>query len=123
MLSMSGQPCDVTFIKDKPAALDVKIDQNISLALMYGAGAQKLQEMLSGIALSNGQVVSFSDIWLILPMPAKGLSPGELAQVNLAEGDVKAGPNGETVREIVRNVYHCKSKDEEDRFLRRYLAS
>ena len=45
MLSMSGQPCDVTFFK-KPPALDVTIDHQISLALMYGAGAKKLQEML-----------------------------------------------------------------------------
>ena len=35
--SMSGQPCDVTFFKRKPA-LNVKIDQKLSLALMYGAG-------------------------------------------------------------------------------------
>jgi hypothetical protein len=31
MLSMTGQPCDVTFYKKKPA-IDVKIDQKINIA-------------------------------------------------------------------------------------------
>ena len=56
------------FFKRKPA-LNVKIDQKLSLALMYGAGPKKLQEMLDNISLSDGQVVSFSEIWVILPMP------------------------------------------------------
>jgi hypothetical protein len=33
--STSDQPCDVLFYKKKPA-LDVEIDSNISLALLYG---------------------------------------------------------------------------------------
>ena len=45
MLFMTCQPADITFFKKEPA-LDVKIDQQISLTLMYGAGALKLTEML-----------------------------------------------------------------------------
>ena len=121
-LSMSGQPCDVTFF-DRPAALDVKIDQKITIALMYGAGAEKLQEMLEQISLSNGDVVSFGKIWMIFPMPAGGISKEELAAVDLSDGEEQFGPNGETIREMIHNVYHCKSKKEEEEFLRRYLAS
>jgi hypothetical protein len=121
-LSLSGQPCDVTF-HDKPPALDVKIDQKISLALMYGAGAKKLQDMLSNISLSNGDVVSIGEIWTVHPMPVDGIPQEELAGVDLAEGEEQFGPNGETLREMIRNVYHCGSKQEEDKFLRRYLAS
>ncbi len=120
--SMSGQPCDVTFFKRKPA-LNGKIDQKLSLALMYGAGPKKLQEMLDNISLSDGQVVSFSEIWVILPMPERGFSPEQLAEVDLSHRGEKFGPNGETIREMIRDTYHCKSKDEEDKFLRRYLAS
>ena len=122
-LSISGQPCDVTFLRSRPAALNVKIDQKISLALMYGAGARQLQKMLSEIALSDGQVVRFEELWLILPMPEKGFSSAELAAVDLSEGEKHAGPNGETLREMIRNIYHCESEGEEDLFLRRYLAS
>ncbi len=121
-LSVSGQPCDVTF-RNKPPALDVKIDQTITLALMYGAGAKKLQEMLNNISLSNGDVVSLGEIWTIHPMPVDGISEEDLAAVDLSDGEEVSGPNGETVREMIRDVYHCKSKEEEDKFLRRYLAS
>ena len=121
-LSTSGQPCDVTFFKRKPM-LDVKIDQRLSLALMYGAGPDKLQEMLESISLSNGEKVRFGDIWMVLPMPSQGFSPEELAAVDLSRGEQKCGLQGETVREIIRTVYHCESKDEEEKFLRRYLAS
>ncbi len=121
-LSISGQPCDVTFL-DRPAALDVTIDQKIALALMYGAGAKKLQEMLEVISLSNGDVVSFGKIWMILPMPVGGISNDDLAAVDLSDGEERFGPNGETIREMIRNLYHCKFKKEEDDFLRRYLAS
>ena len=47
-LSISGQPCDVTFFKRDPA-INVKIDPKINIALMYGAGAGKLKEMLEKI--------------------------------------------------------------------------
>jgi len=121
-LSMSGQPCDVTF-RDRKPILDVKIDESIALALVYGAGAKKLAEKLQQIKLSDGHVVSLDDIWTIMPMPAGGFTDEELAEVDLADGEEQAGPKGETIREMVRNVYHCKSKDEEEKFLRRYLAS
>lgn len=121
-LSMSGQPCDVAF-RDRKPVLDVKIDESISLALMYGAGARKLQEKLSQIRLSNGDVVSIDEIWMLLPMPVKGFSADELEDVDLADGDEVFGPNGETIREMIRAVYHCKTKEEEEKFLRRYLAS
>src|SRR5713226_4895567 len=119
-LSMSGQPCDVTF-RDRKPALNVKIDESISLALMYGAGAKKLKEKLDRIRLSNGEELSVNEIWVVLPMPAGGFSDKELAEVDLADGEEQFGPSGETIREMIRNVYHCKSKEEEEKFLRRYL--
>ena len=81
-LSRCGQKCDVTFFNSQPA-IDVKIDPKINYALMYGAGAKKLQEMLSRIELSNGSIVSLNDIWVINPMPSGGISEEELAAVNL----------------------------------------
>ncbi len=122
MLSMTGQPCDVTFYKRKPA-LDVTIDQRLSISLMYGAGAKKLKELLESIKLSNGEVVSLGEIWTLNPMPKGGFAEAELAAVDLAGAREKVGPNGETLRKMISDTYHCKSTDEEDRFLRRFIAS
>lgn len=121
-LSMTGQICDVTFYS-KPPAIDVRIDQQINLALMYGAGAEKLKEMLENIKLSNGDVVSFSEIWTINPMPQGGFSKEELEAVDLRKAEEKDGPNGETLRKMISDTYHCKSKEDEDHYLRRFIAS
>ena len=122
MLSTTGQPCDITFYKAKPA-IRVKIDQQISLALMYGAGAKKLKEMLENIKLSNGRTVHIGDIWTIHPMPKGGFSDEELQAVDMSGAEEKVGPNGETLRKMISDTYHCTSKDEEDRYLRRFIAS
>jgi hypothetical protein len=122
MLSMTGQKCDITFFEKRPA-IDVKIEQQINLAVMYGAGTRKLKDMLENIKLSNGDSVSIGEIWTINPMPKRGLTKEELDSVDMAEAEQEAGPNGETLREMIKNTYHCKSKDEEDYYLRRFLAS
>jgi hypothetical protein len=121
-LSFSGQPCDVTFY-DGPPVLEVKIDPKLGIASFYGAGANRLQQMLESFSLSNGDLVSFDKIWTLHPMPVGGIPGEDLAAVDLREGEQRFGPNGETLREMIRNVYHCKSREEEERFLRRYLAS
>ncbi|MDB5319942.1 MAG: hypothetical protein JWN40_1573 [Phycisphaerales bacterium] len=122
VLAQTAQPCDVTFYKKKPA-LNVKINPRINLALMYGAGAQKLGEMLEAIELSNGDVVSLTEIWTILPLPVEGFTDEELAAVNLDAGEEKVGPQGETLRKMISETYHCETREEEDYLLRRYIAS
>jgi len=121
-LSMSGQPTDITFFRRKPI-LDVKVDEKIHIALMYGAGAKKLQEILQSIRLSNGETISFDEIWTVNPMPHDGFKPGELESVDLAKGEEVVGENGETVRKMISDTYHCENKEQEDRYLRRFLAS
>jgi len=121
-LSMTEQPCDVTFFNRKPV-LDVSIDQKINIALMYGAGANKLKELLENIKLSNGDVISLNEIWAINTMPKGGFTESELAKVDLLQGDEKVGPNDETLRKMISETYHCKTQKEEDYFLRRFIAS
>lgn len=121
-LSLFGQPCDVTFYKRAPL-LDVKVDQQLGLAMMYGAGARKLADLLNAIKFSDGSRAGLMDIWTINPMPKGGLTEAELAAVDLAEAEEPSGPNGETLRQMISETYHCKSKAEEDRFLRRFIAS
>lgn len=122
MLSINGQQCDITFY-NKPPVLDVKFDQQIHLALMYGAGAEKFKEMLEHIKLSNGNVINIMDIWIINPMPKGGFSKEELDAVDLSRAEEKVGPNGETLQKMIKDAYHCKTKEEEDYYLRRFIAS
>lgn len=121
-LSMTGQRCDITFYDKKPA-IEVKIDQQINLALGYGAGAKKLKEMLENIKLSNGKVVNIGEIWTIHQMPEGGFSEEELQAVDMSGAEEKVGPNGETLRKMISDTYHCVSKDEEDYYIRRFIAS
>lgn len=122
MLSMTGQHCDLTFHDRKPL-LDVTIDPQINLALLYGAGSKRLHEMLESIKLSDGSVVSLTELWTVLPLPKGGFKDEQLLDVDLADAEEKAGPNGETIRQMVSETYHCENREEEDHFLRRYLAS
>jgi hypothetical protein len=121
-LSFSGQPCDVTFYHRRPI-INVKVDQKIATALMYGAGASKLREMLRKICFSDGTAISFGEIWTVNPMPSDGFSEEELNSVNMSEAEECIGPNGETLRKMIRDTYHCTSIEEEDFYLRRFIAS
>jgi hypothetical protein len=121
-LSMTEQPCDVTFYNQKPI-LDVKVNKKYASALLYGAGAKKMSEMFRNIMFSDGTQADFKDIWIILPMPMHGISQQSMDEVDMSEGNTKIEPSGETVRKMISSIYHCESKEEEDYYLRRFLAS
>ena len=121
-LSMLGQPCDVTFFNRKPI-LEVAIDPQLHLAVAYGAGPAKLLEKLKNVKLSNGEVVSIEDVWTLNPMHKGGLTSEELAAVDLAKAEDASGPNGETLRKMISDTYHCENRDEEDHYIRRFIAS
>ncbi len=125
-LAISGRPCDICTYSGK-RYLDVEVDSNFVVVIMYGAGPRKLAEMLKEIKLSKKghptAKVSIEDIWAINPMPIAGFSKDELDKVDMSKGEEKWGPEGETLREMIRNEYHCKDENEVDDFLRRFLAS
>lgn len=121
-LSMSGQPCDVTFYRRKPI-ISVCVDQQLSLALLYGAGPKRLAEMLDNIKFSDGTKAGINEIWGVHPMPKGGFTEEELAAVDISQAEEPAGPNGETVRQMIRETYHCETVDEENKYLRRFIAS
>ena len=121
-MALKGIVCDITLKSGKPH-IDVTIEPKFSHALMYGAGAKDVRGMLSEIRLSNGQTLDFADIWTIHPMPKGGVDPERLADVDLSHAEEKSGPNGETIREMISATYHCESREEEDRYLRRFFAS
>ena len=109
------------FFNHKPI-FDVKVPEKISLALAYGAGGKKMQQILNTIEFSDGTTASMTEIWMLFPMPSGGISTEELAAVDLSQADQRA-PNGKTIREMIREMYQCESADEEERYIRRFLAS
>lgn len=121
-LATSGQPCDVTVYDGSPH-IDVKLDPDFAYAVMYGAGPAKLAEMLSEIKLSDGSTISLNEIWTINPMPKGGFTTQQLDEADLSQGNERMGPNGETLIEMIRETYKCKSPEDEEKHLRRWIAS
>lgn len=121
LLSTSGQPTDVTFYKRKPI-IDVRVSIKLGAARLYGL-EDHVPRVLKRIEFSNGMTANISEIWTINPMPAGGFTQEELDNVDLSEGEQRAGPQGETIRKMIRSTYHCKSNKETDYYLRRWIAS
>jgi hypothetical protein len=123
ILATSGQRCDVTFFKHKPA-IDVTLDEQLALAVMACcSGPETFYEILQDIRLSNGTTVNINDIWTINAMPKKGFTEEELEAVDMSQAEERIGPNGATLRKMIKDTYHCGSRDQEDYYLRRFIAS
>jgi hypothetical protein len=120
-LSVSGQPTDVTFFKRKPI-LNVRVSTKLGAGRIYGLEG-RLPQLLRRIEFSNGATASLAEIWTIHPMPMEGFSQADLDAVDLAQAEEPHGPAGETLRKMIRDTYHCKSRSEVDYLLRRYIAS
>jgi hypothetical protein len=121
-LAMTGQPCDVTFYESKPS-IGVTIDQDVYNSLVGEGGEGKLREVLENIGLSNDRIVNIAEIWTVNPMPKDGPSEEAMAAVDMALADQQVGPNGETLRKMISETYHCDTPEEEDRYIRRFIAS
>jgi hypothetical protein len=79
--------------------------------------------MFDNIEFSDGTSASLAEIWTINPMPKGGPSKQELDAVDLNRAEDSIGQNGETMREMIRQTYQCSTRKEEDKFLRRFIAS
>ena len=121
LLSTSGQPMDVTFYRRKPI-VDVRVSVKLGAARLYGL-EDHVPRVMKRIEFSNGMTANISEIWTINPMPSEGFTQEDLDNVDLSEGEQQAGPQGETVRKMIRATYHCKSNKETEYYLRRWIAS
>ena len=96
----------------------------MAFAVMAGcSGRETLYEILQDIRLSNGTTVNINDIWTINAMPIEGFTEEELEAVDMSQAEERIGPNGATLRKMIKDTYHCRSRDEEDYYLRRFIAS
>ena len=41
----------------------------------------------------------------------------------MSQAEEKVGPYGRTLRKMIKYTYHCKSRGEENYYLRRFIAS
>jgi hypothetical protein len=78
-----------------------------------------MKQLLCRLAFSDGTTVDASEVWTINFMPPNL----DTTNIDLAQGAEIVGFGGETLREMIRNTYHCCSRAEEDFFLARWIAS
>jgi hypothetical protein len=113
---------DATFY-DREPILEVTLAKNFARALcaafMYDKSVECIKQLLQHVAFSNGTMVDWTRIWTLNYMP----SNLDIANVDLSEAEQIIGLGGETLREIIRTTYRCKSRAEEDWFVRRWIAS
>jgi hypothetical protein len=118
----TGQTFDVTFLNREPI-LEVTLAQEFAFeflqALSWGSPEQ-MEQLCQRIRFSDGSCTNLADIWILNYMPRDLDTSG----ADLSEGDQRIGDGGETVREMVSNIYHCRSRAEEDFFFpARFIAS
>ncbi|MGS0550490.1 transposase [Xanthomonas oryzae] len=113
--------CDITF-HDRDPLIGVRLSPALNAALMYGAGARKMTEMLDRIETRDGDVFRAVDVWVIVEFPNGLPSDEDLASVDLADGEVEVAP-GVSMRQMAKEVYRCRDDLEAERMLRRILAA
>jgi hypothetical protein len=115
--------CDVTFYRRQPL-IDVTIEQKFSNeltgALLYGAGSGRLRRILNRVRFSDGPIVGAGEIWTLNYMPDDLDVTG--VDVSVADKSI-IGEGGENLRQMISETYHCKSRAEEDYFIARWIAS
>jgi len=120
------QAFDATFYTREPI-LEVTLDRGYVYrflsAFVYARGPRRARELLNGVTFSDGTIANINEIWTLNYMPNGGFDNATLAGVDIAQAEVKAGDQGETIRQMIRETYRCRSAAEEDYFVRRWIAS
>jgi hypothetical protein len=118
------QAFDVTFY-DREPILEVTLAEHwageFSVALEYGT-TERYNKLLNRVIFSDGTAATFESIGGLNFMPPN-LKHLNLNHVDLVQGEDAAGFGGETVRQIIRETYRCRSRAEENYFLARWIAS
>jgi hypothetical protein len=129
-LSSIGQSCDVIF-RNRDPLIGVTIDKRLAATAEGMAGRsgisrwlkeRQLSRLFGNIHFSDGSKASLDEIWTVLPVPVDGIPAGALASVDLSAGEESMHESGVTYREVVRALYRCTTRAQEDEMLRRYLV-
>jgi hypothetical protein len=118
-LSIHGQPFDMTTYSGN-RFLDCKLVGEFAMHLEGAYRQETHAYRIANIAFKSGdnseQSIDIKDIWIINPLPPKGISDDMLAAADLASA-------GTELRQMIKESFHCKDDGETDYFLRRFLAS
>jgi hypothetical protein len=118
----TGQTFDVTFY-DREPLIEVTLDDIFASKFLAAHEPRYALQLCNQIRFSDGTVAPIDSIWTLNFMPAGGIDNETLNSVDLMRAEVRAGQNGETIREMIRVTYRCGSGAEEDYFVRRWIAS
>lgn len=120
-LSMREGYCDITF-HNAPPLIGVRLSPKLNAALMYGAGAAKIAELMDRVETKSGAVFRAVDVWVIVQFSSGLPTAEDLASVDLSDGDAEVLP-GKSMRLMAKQIYHCKDDIEAEAMLRRVLAA
>jgi hypothetical protein len=114
----TGQTFDVTFFGREPS-LEVTLAQEFAFEFLEALGwgrSEQVNELCRRVRFSDESTTSMAGIWtLYMPHDL------DIRDAVLSEGDGRIGDGGETMREMISNSYHCRSRAEEDFFLARFI--
>lgn len=113
--------CDITFRNQAPM-IGVRLSPTLNAALMYGVGAEQLAQLFDNIETRGGAKFRAVDVWVLVEFPDGLPTAEQLASVDLADGDAEVVP-GVSMRQMAKQVYHCKDDQEAENMLRRVLAA
>jgi hypothetical protein len=119
------QRFDLTFFDREPTSRH-NLDKGFARALAAAINAKdavRITLLLEHVTFCNGAETNTDNIWTLNYMPPGGVTIAMMESVNLAEAEMRAGPNGETCTEMIRTTYRCATAAELDWFVRRWLAS
>jgi hypothetical protein len=117
----TGQMFDVTFYNREPS-LEVTLTQEFAYEFLIAADSgneSRFRQLCLWIRFSDGTENGLDGIWTLNYMP----HDLDISDADLGQGEQQIGDQGETMREIIRNTYRCRSRAEEDFFLARFIAS
>jgi len=117
------QRFDVTFLDDRPPFLDVHLNREFARQFNVASHAKLIAKLLRRLHFSDGTTASVDAVWTINYVPPGGFTVAQLEGADLTLAEQRAGPRGETVREMIRATYRCASAAEEDWFVRRWAAA
>ena len=111
---------DATFYRREPL-LEVRLDADYAHNLFIGMVGDDARAIacLKAVRLSTGTCVHMNEIWGLFYMPPNI----DIRDIDLGKGEEIAGAHGETTRQMISAMYHCRSRAEEDFFLARWIAS
>ena len=113
---------DATFSNREPileVTLDKSYARNLCTALVYDQGIPRLKELFDHVRFSDGTAARMSEIWTLNYMP----DDLDVSDVDMTRAEEIIGLEGETLRKIIHNTYHCRSRAEENHFIARWIAS